>query len=406
VRFLGEITCKLFLLFCAEFRGFRDGLVGPSILAAMSLHSSFRIAWFAGLLLILGSGASAQKSLAAKDGLPGLSWVMQDSGTAAGLRGIYSVDGKVAWASGTGGTVLRTIDGGGHWTKCAVPDAAADGATLDFRGVQAWDAMTAIVMASGPGQKSRLYKTVDGCGSWTLTLEAGDKGSFWDVVAFQHGNFGFAIGDAHTGMLIGDPVAGRFETHVMVLGHGWFDASAGCQTGAGLGAFAASNSSAFVFGNQRYALGAGGKAGAYVLLSPLLVGPSDSGPCKTVAVPIAGGTDSSGVFSVFFRDSNHGVIVGGDYQKPTEAKGTAAMTVDAGNHWIASSISPHGYRSSVQWSEAPKAWIAVGTNGSDISRDDGNTWIPLDDGSWNALSLPFVVGPKGRIARLSLTAAN
>jgi hypothetical protein len=55
----------------------------------------------------------------------------------------------------------------------------------------------------------------------------------------------------------------------------------------------------------------------------------------------------------------------------------------------------------VQWSEALKLWITVGTNGSDISRDDGKTWQPLDDGNWNALSLPFVVGPNGRIARLN-----
>ena len=45
-------------------------------------------------------------------------WQMQESGTKAGLRGIDSVDGVVAWASGTGGTVLRTIDGGVHWLKC------------------------------------------------------------------------------------------------------------------------------------------------------------------------------------------------------------------------------------------------------------------------------------------------
>ena len=80
-------------------------------------------------------------------------WQMQESGTTAGLRGIDSVDGTVAWASGTGGTVLKTLDGGAHWTQCAIPDAAKDGATLDFRGVQAWDAQTAIVMASGPGDK-------------------------------------------------------------------------------------------------------------------------------------------------------------------------------------------------------------------------------------------------------------
>jgi photosystem II stability/assembly factor-like uncharacterized protein len=103
------------------------------------------------LLLAVASIAAAQSPE------PSLSpWQMQESGTTAGLRGIDSVDGAVAWASGTGGTVLKTLDGGAHWQKCAIPDAAADGATLDFRGVQAWDAQTAIVMASGPGEKSRL----------------------------------------------------------------------------------------------------------------------------------------------------------------------------------------------------------------------------------------------------------
>jgi len=48
-----------------------------------------------------------------------------------------------------------------------------------------------------------------------------------------------------------------------------------------------------------------------------------------------------------------------------------------------------------------KVWITVGTNGSDISWDDGRTWQLLDNGNWNALSLPFVVGPNGRIARLN-----
>jgi len=58
----------------------------------------------------------------------------------------------------------------------------------------------------------------------------------------------------------------------------------------------------------------------------------------------------------------------------------------------------------VQYSDTLQAWVAVGANGSDISRDDGRTWQPLDNGKWNALSLPFVVGPDGRIAKLNLTA--
>ena len=328
-------------------------------------------------------------------------WQMQDSGTTAGLRGIHSVDGTVAWASGTGGTVLRTLDGGQHWTRCATPDADKDGATLDFRGVQAWDAQTAIVMASGPGDKSRLYKTEDGCKTWKSEIQEDDSRGFWDAVVFQHGDFGFAIGDSHTGVLIGDPVNGRFETKVMFLGHGWFIDDAGCSVPPNQAAFAASNSSVFVFGSRRYVLGAGGKAGASVFISPLLMGKPGPDSCLRVSVPIAGGSESSGVFSVFFRDRRFGIAAGGDYTKPNESAGTAAWTNDGGLHWTAASKPPHGYRSAVQWSKSLKAWMTVGTNGSDISRDDGRTWQPLDNGNWNALSLPFVVGPNGRIARLN-----
>ena len=49
---------------------------------------------------------------------------------------------------------------------------------------------------------------------------------------------------------------------------------------------------------------------------------------------------------------------------------------------------------------AAKVWIAVGTNGLDVSRDDGKTWQALDHGKWNAISPPFAVGPEGRIGRL------
>jgi photosystem II stability/assembly factor-like uncharacterized protein len=119
---------------------------------------------------------------------------------------------------------------------------------------------------------------------------------------------------------------------------------------------------------------------------------------------MAGGTDSSGVFSVFFKSLKVGIVVGGDYTKPNESKGTASKTTDGGQHWTASTKSPHGYRSAVQWSESLKLWITVGTNGSDLSHDDGKTWQPLDDGNWNALSLPFVVGPNGRIGRLNPSA--
>ncbi|HEV2214554.1 MAG TPA: hypothetical protein VGR64_04630, partial [Terracidiphilus sp.] len=116
--------------------------------------------------------------------LPGQSqWALQTSNTTADLRGIHNVGNGVAWASGTSGTVLRTEDGGYVWQSCSIPPGAEK---LDFRGIQAFDANTAIVMSSGKGDLSRLYKTTDGCKSWTLLFTNPDApNGFWDAFAAQ-----------------------------------------------------------------------------------------------------------------------------------------------------------------------------------------------------------------------------
>lgn len=325
-------------------------------------------------------------------------WEIQESQSTANLRGIHSVDGSVAWASGADGTVLRTQDGGSTWQRCATPPGAEK---LDLRGIWAWDANAALVMSSGPGDQSRLYRTDDGCSHWTEEARNSDPEGFWDAVAFPAQDFGMP-GDKRTGVLIGDPVRGRFYTQVMILGHGWSIDDASCVARAGEAAFAASNSSVVVFGSRRYIIGTGGKGGPRALLSPLLAGSNATKGCLEASLPLASGSDSSGAFSLAFRDLKHGLAVGGDYKKPDEPSGTAAWTVDGGRHWTAASQPPRGYRSAVAWSSDAKAWIAAGTNGSDISHDDGKTWQPLDDGNWNALSLPYVVGPKGRIGKLRL----
>ena len=40
------------------------------------------------------------------------------------------------------------------------------------------------------------------------------------------------------------------------------------------------------------------------------------------------------------------------------------------------------------------------------SDDGGKTWQRLDDGNWNALSPPYVVGPNGRIGKLKAGAVK
>lgn len=335
-------------------------------------------------------------------------WQMQESGTTAGLRGIDSVDGTVAWASGTGGTVLKTTDAGQHWQKCVVPDADKDGTTLDFRGVQAWDATTAIVMASGPGDKSRLYKTTDGCSSWRLLLTNPDKDGFWDT--YRRDQRGYE------GLLIGDPVNDHFAIWQIGRDDSSFEDKRLRHTPRvhkGEAAFAASNSAIFVddvFFD--FWIATGGKNGARVIKR--IDHDFDSFGFDTFpssVVPVGQKVESSGIFGLSFRKGPHtsnpekrflsGIAVGGDYTKPNENNATAAWSSDGGLHWTPSTTPPHGYRSTVQWSDSLKLWITAGTNGSDISRDDGRTWQPLDNGNWNALSLPFIVGPQGRIAKLN-----
>ena len=123
------------------------------------------------------------------------------------------------------------------------------------------------------------------------------------------------------------------------------------------------------------------------------------------------GTGDDGILKSDLFDRT--ITVGGDYKKPHDSTRTAAYTVDGGQHWLASQTPPHGYRSAVAYSPTTKTWITVGPNGTDISTDDGKNWRPLKpspsdqpdaDQNWNALSLPFVVGPKGRIGKLNPTA--
>ena len=361
-------------------------------------------------------------ALGAQDTVSG-PWVIQSSGTTAGFRGIHAVGGGVVWASGTDGTVLRTEDSGYMWQNCAMPPGAEK---LDFRGIWAFDADTAVVMSSGPGDQSRLYKTTDGCSHWTLLFTNPEKEGFYDALFFL---------DRDHGMVLGDPVHRDVHSHLIEGGYFTFRirvAHDGGQTWApvtdpefgppgknlqplpGESFFAASNSSLAALDGWlwlgtsqsrvlRRKLSAGGFQAAFCAgaMDPLSL--SCGIPWtdwESAQVPLTHGPASAGIFSLAFRDASHGIAVGGDYQKPKDPTGTAAWTSDGGEHWTAAEKPPHGYRSAVAWDADAKAWITVGPNGSDISYDDGKTWSALDNGNWNALSLPWVVGPKGRIAKI------
>jgi photosystem II stability/assembly factor-like uncharacterized protein len=371
-------------------------------------------------------------------------WDIEDAHTTANLRGVYNAGGGAVWASGTNGTVLRSEDGGYLWQTCAIPP---DAEKLDFRGIRGFDENTAIVMSSGPGDQSRLYKTTDGCQSWKLIFTNPDapNDGFFDAILFLDKNLGLVFGDPAHGSMRNPVEGGYFAFRIRVTHDGgktWTPVSDPEMQSPGKnlmpvgkeGLFAASNSSAAVSGGSLWI----GTGGGRVLRRSLYTKPSDkalafqslycagaldpiSHACGipwtdwiNTTTPLSSASQTAGIFSLSFRTDKIGVAVGGDYEKPTQTNATAAYSLDGGATWVAAITPPHGYRSSVAYDPTQKLWITVGPNGTDISTDDGKNWHPLKpsnydpadaDKNWNALSLPFVVGPHGRIGRLR-TIAN
>ncbi len=112
-------------------------------------------------------------------------WTLQTSGVTARLRGISAVNDRVAWASGSGSTVLRTEDGGTSWKKLTVTSD-----NLDFRDVDAIDEQTAYVLSIGNGAASRIYKTTDAGATWTLQFRNEDPKRFLDAMSFWDADHG------------------------------------------------------------------------------------------------------------------------------------------------------------------------------------------------------------------------
>jgi len=315
-----------------------------------------------------------------------LTWSLLPSGTTASLRGVSAVDDRVVWASGSGGTWLRTTNSGKTWTAGQVPGAGK----LDFRDVYAVDANAAYLLASGPGDQSRIYKTMDAGRTWTLQFTNPDQAGFLDAIAFW---------DPQHGLAFGDPVNGRFALFVTASGGSQWKRLNGPMAIPQEGAFAASGTCLIVTGTHDAWFGT---SAARVFHS------TDGGATwTTVQTPIRHDSTAAGIFSLAFADARHGIAVGGDYMHTELSEQNIAITSDGGRTWAEPPANhPAGYRSAVVYVPARRAWISVGSSGSDISHDNGATWQSFDQQAWNAISFTragkgWAVGPKGAVAVLS-----
>ena len=114
--------------------------------------------------------------------------------------------------------------------------------------------------------------------------------------------------------------------------------------------------------------------------------------------------------AIAFRDARHGVVVGGDYQKESQADRNAAVTADGGETWTL--VTDHGlsgFRSVVAWVPGTKhSLVAIGPSGADWSSDEGHTWSRIEAAGFDTFSFAaggrvgWAAGQGGRIAKLTL----
>ena len=322
-------------------------------------------------------------------------WTAQPVSSTASCRSMSAPTPSIAWVGCTGGKVFRTIDGGTTWQVDSVPGAAR----LDFRGITAFDANTAVVASAGPAEQgqARIYRTTDGAKSWQLTWSDSTKGIFLDGLAFW---------DAQHGFTFSDPI----DHKLVILTTADGGASWQRTNPANIppiidkeAAFAASNTQLTTQGTSNAWIATGGGTEARVFRT------TDRGRSWTVAGTGMPGGASAGLFGIAFSDPLNGLAVGGDYNIPRGVTDFAIRTTDGGLTWKPAGDAlhrPDGVTQGlalVRGARTP-TFVATGGWGTAFTTDFGASWQHGDTLTSWAVSFPapnagWVAGPRGRVSK-------
>jgi photosystem II stability/assembly factor-like uncharacterized protein len=263
--------------------------------------------------------------------------------------------------------------------------------------VHAASADRAWLLASGPGDSSRIYHTEDGGRHWTLQFRNPDSSAFYDAFAFWDARRGIAVGDAVRGhMLVRTTDDG---------GATWKPMPAGGMPPAlpGEGAPTASGTCIVTRpGGRAWFSTEAGESGGRVYSS------LDYGRTWRVAeTPIARGKDS-GIASVAMRDDMHGFALGGRLLVNRDTSVAVAVTADGGRTWTAAARPPFTgpvYGSALMGGREDVLLVA-GPSGVALARlsDGPPAWSLLSSEDRWAVdakgSVAWAVGPRGRIVRI------
>lgn len=321
---------------------------------------------------------------------------VQYSGTTNRLQAISPVNSDVVWASGVGGTFVRTTDGGRHWRAGVVEGAEL----LQFRDVHGVSAKEAYLLAAGVGEDSRIYKTVDRGKTWQLQFKNENPSAFYDCFDFWSPDRGITMSDA---------VNGLFPVILTRNGEDWRKIARRLPPAQpGEAAFAASGTCVDTQGENRAWIATGAAETARILAT------TDGGHTwRAYGVPIVQGTPASGIFTVEFRDARHGILAGGDLEAPDALSDNVAVSKDGGKTWKLVSGTPFpgaafglAYVPARRQGHNERMVVITGPGGAAWTANEGKKWrlIPGVLDYWAvAFADPrrgWLVGTDGRILKL------
>jgi photosystem II stability/assembly factor-like uncharacterized protein len=287
-------------------------------------------------------------------------------GRPSSIRGLSVVSDKIAWISGSRGTVAITKDAGKTWLWQQVKGFE----TSDFRDIEAFSDKEAVIMSSGT--PALILKTLDGGASWQAKYHNRDTSVFFDAMDFS-GKYG---------CIMGDPINNHFIIFETTdKGKTWKqkDPSKAPVGREGEASFAASGTCLSIYDNgimktDGLVLVSGGSVAN--LNYALVTGKK----WLTQQLPIAQGNSSAGAFS-FASNGKRWLVVGGDYQHDQRTDSTVCYSNNAGKTWALAKVSP-GFQSCVKYISG-KIYLSTGTSGSYITKDEGITWSKIDGTSYN-----------------------
>lgn len=245
----------------------------------------------------------------------------QTSGTTQLLISVSSVNSRIVWAAGTGGTYVVTTDGGEHWKAAVVPGAEA----LQFRDVFGVSDKIAYLMSIGDNTTDfRIYKTTDGGANWTIEFTNQTVNAFYDCFAFW---------TPRRGITHSDSVNGVFPAIRTTDGTTWQSIAANMPPALpGEASFAASGTCITTEGDSNAWIATGGSTIARILAT------RDGGNTWNAFDTPLVSSPSAGAISVAFRDRRHGIVGGGDLASNDAAD--VATSDDGGQTWTLTNKPP------------------------------------------------------------------